>query len=294
MVLRALQREDADAVLALWNRAVPYDALTDGLLAEKAWDDVDFREDLALVAVDDDVVAGFAIGVLRPTTRCGYVKLLAVEPRRQRRGIGRTLLEAVETGLARRGSRSVRWLESAPNYLAPGIDTRYEAALAFARATGYRHVGDARNLRVHLEAPLPKRAVPDGIDVRRASPGDVAALHAFLAQFWPSWKAEADAALRNEPATLHLALRDGRIVGFAASEANNRGTGWFGPMGVAPDERHSGVGCVLLHRCLDDLRAQGHDAAVIAWVDNAPFYEGCAGAAPWRTFARYEKVLHED
>lgn len=294
MVLRALQREDADAVLALWNRAAPCDPLTAGLLAEKTWDDADFDEDLAVVALDDGVLAGFAIGVLRPTTRCGYVKLLAVEPDRRRRGTGRALLEAVEAGLVQRGARSVRWLESAPNYLAPGIDTRYEAGLAFARATGYRHVGDARNLRVDLHAALPARAVPDGIDVRRASPGDVTALHAFLCRHWPSWTAEADAALRNEPATLHLALRDGRVIGFAAADANNRGTGWFGPMGVAPDERHAGVGCILLHRCLDDLRAQGHDAAVIAWVDNAPFYERCAGAAPWRTFARYEKVLHED
>jgi predicted N-acetyltransferase YhbS len=65
-------------------------------------------------------------------------------------------------------------------------------------------------------------------------------------------------------------------------------------MGVALDARGSGIGCVLLHRCLDDLRVQGHDAAVIAWADNAPFYQRCAGAAPSRTFARFEKVMHED
>jgi N-acetylglutamate synthase-like GNAT family acetyltransferase len=136
--------------------------------------------------------------------------------------------------------------------------------------------------------------VPAGIEVRRALRADAPALNAFLDSHWPSWRAEAAVALASEPATLHLALRDGRVVGFAAWDANNRGTGWFGPMGVDPRERGSGLGCVLLHRCLDDMRAQGHDAAVIAWVDNAPFYERCAGAVPSRNFARFEKLLHED
>jgi mycothiol synthase len=294
MQLRRLQRDDRDTVLSLCNASARYDAMTPDLFEEKTWGDPDFDPELALVAVDDEVIVGVAVGVLRPATRGGYVKLLAVEPARQRRGVGRALLEAVETRLAGRGAHSIRWLESAPNYLAPGIDTRYEAALAFAGAMGYRHVGDARNLRVDLTVALPARTLPGDVEVRRASTGDEAALGDFLDRHWPSWKAEADTALRNDPATLHLALRDGRVIGFAASDANNLGAGWFGPMGVAPEERRSGVGCVLLHRCLDDLRAQGHDVAVIAWVDNAPFYERCAGAVRWRTFARYEKVLHED
>ena len=294
MDIRGLPRDDRDSILGLWNRAAPFDALDADLLEEKAWGDTDFDPDLALAAVDDGVIVGFVVGVQRSALQRGYVKLLAVEPACQRQGIGRALLDRVESRLAQQGARSIRLLESAPNYLVPGIDTRYEAAIVFAAAAGYDHVGDAQNLSVDLAAARPARAVPDGVEVRRAAQDDGAALYAFLDRHWPSWKAEAAVALRNEPATLHLALRNERIVGFAASDANNRGTGWFGPMGVAPEERGSGIGCVLLHRCLDDLRAQGHDAAVIAWADNAPFYERCAGAVPTRTFARFEKVMHED
>ena len=136
--------------------------------------------------------------------------------------------------------------------------------------------------------------MPDGVAVRRATRDDSAPLDAFLDAHWPSWAAEVGIALNNQPPTLHIALRDGRAVGFAAWDANNRGTGWFGPMGVAPDEQGAGLGCVLLQRCLDDMRGQGHDAAVIACVYNAPFYERCAGAVPSRRFVRFEKSLHED
>jgi predicted N-acetyltransferase YhbS len=294
MPMRPLQRDDAGAVLDLWNRAALYDPLTADLLAEKTWGDPDFDADVAIVAVDDGEVAGFAVGVHREETGRGYLKLLAVEPARQRRGIGSALLEAVEARLATRSAPTVRLLESAPNYLSPGIDTRDEAALAFAAASGYRQVGEARNLSVDLARRPAPRVVPDGVEVRRAVPGDGAALNAFLDAHWPSWKAESGVALRNAPSTLHLALRGDRVVGFAAWDANHRGTGWFGPMGVAPDEQGAGLGCVLLQRCLDDIQRAGHDAAVIAWVDNAPFYARCAGAVPARTFIRFEKSLHED
>ena len=291
MEIRPLQRDDGDAVLELWNRAASHDLLTIGLLEEKTWDDDDFDPDLAIVAVEGGDILGFAVGVLRPEARRGYVKLLAVEPARQREGIGRALVETLETGLTRKGARTIRLLESAPNYLAPGVDTRDAAALAFAAASGYRQVGEARNLSVDLAPRSATRAVPDGVAVRRATRDDSAPLDAFLDAHWPSWAAEVGIALNNQPPTLHIALRDGRAVGFAAWDANNRGTGWFGPMGTAPEARRRGLGQLLLYRCLDDIRESGMAYATIPWVDPVEFYRRCAGAAVERVFHRYEKVL---
>lgn len=293
MQLRRLLAEDRDAVMRTWNRGASHDHLTQALLDEKIWGDDDFDPRLALAATEDGELIGFVVGVLR-RTRVGYVKLLAVERRHWRAGIGSALLEAVEERLASRGTTSIRLLESAPNYLTPGIDCRYREAIAFARACGYEKTGEARNLAVDLASALPEPVVASDAGIRRAMASDGPALCDFLDEHWPTWNAEAGIALSNTPPTLHLALRNGRVTGFAAWDANNRGTGWFGPMGVAPGERRSGIGCVLLHRCLDDMRRQGHDAAVIAWVDNAPFYVRCAGAVPARTFVRLEKTLHAD
>ena len=292
MRLRQLRAGDRDAVLQIWNAGARYDPLAPALLDEKLRDD-DVEPGLALAAIHAGDLAGFVVAVLRPTG-VGYVKLLAVAPQYQRCGIGSALLEAVEGELARRGARSIRMLESAPNYLTPGIDRRYREAIAFVAARGYARVGEARNLSVDLTREYPARAVAGGIEVRRATAADGPTVARFLDGLWATWKAEAGAALANAPPSLHLALRAEHIIGFAAWDANNRGTGWFGPMGIAPEARRSGIGCALLHRCLDDMRRQGHDAAVIAWVDNAPFYVRCAGAAPARTFLRFEKILYAD
>ena len=293
MRLRRLRAGDRDAVLHTWNAAAEHDPLTPALLEEKLQGDADYAPGLALAAEEGGELAGFVVAVLRPT-RVGYVKLLAVDGPRRRAGIGSALLGAAEERLSRVGARSVRLLESAPNYLTPGIDCRYREAIAFVRARGYRETGEARNLAVDLARAWHAPDAPGDVEIRRASVADRSALRRLLDANWPSWNAECEVALMRSPPSLHVALRGGRVLGFAAWDANNRGTGWFGPMGVAPAVRRSGVGCVLLHRCLDDMRRQGHDAAVIAWVDNAPFYVRCAGAVPARTFIRFEKTLHAD
>jgi GNAT superfamily N-acetyltransferase len=131
----------------------------------------------------------------------------------------------------------------------------------------------------------------DGILFRRAGGGDYAGLMDLLRSNWPSWIPEVGAALENSPASLYVAVRGDDVLAFAAFDANNRGAGWFGPMGTAPAARRRGIGHVLLFRCLADMAAQGHRYATIPWVDPVDFYRQCAGAAVSRIFHRYEKVL---
>ncbi len=101
---------------------------------------------------------------------------------------------------------------------------------------------------------------------------------------------EADRVHRRH-AQVYLALAEERVLAFSAYDANNRGTGWFGPMGTEPAARSQGIGQVLLFHCLADMAAQGHHHATIPWVDPVDFYRRCAGAAVSRIFHRYEKVL---
>ena len=130
-----------------------------------------------------------------------------------------------------------------------------------------------------------------GIEVRRARSGDDESLMKLLEQHWPPWKPEIGQSLLNSPPSLHLALRGGEVIAFSAWDANNRGTGWFGPMGTAPADRRRGIGHVLLFHCLSDIAAAGHQTATIPWVDPVGFYEQCVSAAVSRIFHRYEKVI---
>lgn len=292
--VRPLRSADAEAARALWNRSAAHDPLSPALFAEKLG-----GADVALVATEAGAVVGLGVGVLWPTPGAlrGSVRLLAVGPEHRRRGIGTALLYAIERRLGERGATVVRLAEAAPNYLTPGVDVRYAAGLAFAAARGYRDIGEAVNLGVDLEADDwdttadEARLGDAGVAVRRAVEADRPALGRLLDAHWPGWRPEADRAFEDAPISLHVALRDGEALGFAAADTNNVGTGWFGPMGTAPAARGLGIGAALCRRGLADLRAQGLDRATIAWAAALPFYARTAGAEVERRFLRFEKAL---
>jgi mycothiol synthase len=297
MNLRSLDRADAEGLLRLWNAAARLDPLTPALLAEKIWGDPDFDADLALVAEDGGHQTGFAVAVVRPGAARGVVKLIAVAPARWRQGTGGRLLAALEERMAERGARAIRLGESAPNYLVPGLDPRYTRALLFFEKHGYERFGETYNLEVDLEADDWETAAWErslaeaGIEVRRAEDRDREVVATLLREHWPAWQAELAQSMRQAPVALHLALRGTEVLGFSAYDGNNRGTGWFGPMGTAPAARGLGIGGVLLRRCLRDLRAQGLRRATIPWVGPVAFYAHHAGAEIARVFYRYEKGI---
>lgn len=289
-----------DRLLTAWNAAAACDPLTPALLAEKLDAEPAEAAGGGFAAVSDEAVAGWAFGVLRrsPAGPRGVVKLLAVAPAFRRRGIGAALLKAVESRLVQAGAATIRFGESAPNYLLPGVDERCAPLLRLLEGRGYARIGTTVNMAVDLEAEAfateadEARLTTAGIAVRRVSAADVASLEALVGDRWPSWAAEVATALSARPPAVHVACSpDGAVVGFATYDGNNVGTGWFGPMGTAPGWEGRGIGRVLLRRCLQDLRRQGLDRAVIPWVGPVAFYEKHAGATVSRTFIRFEKAL---
>jgi len=93
-------------------------------------------------------------------------------------------------------------------------------------------------------------------------------------EFGRIWRFEASNAGDN----LFYVEVDGRIAGFAAHDANNRGLGFFGPTGVARQHRGRGLGAALLRASLADLRHLGYERAIIPWTDALEFYRKACGA----------------
>ena len=295
MIIRGISVDDLDELIDCWNESVRFDPATPGLMTEKIWADPDFDADLALAAVDAGRISGFAVGVAR-ATGIGYIKLIAVRPESRRKGVASVLLDSVEQTLAERSCSVIRLFESAPNYFMPGLDPRYTEAKLLFEQRGYSRFGETYNLIADLrsrsfetkteEATL----LEQGITVRRAEEKDRAAVSDFLDLHWPAWQTEVSATFNNTPISLHLALRDRSVLGFSAFEGNNRGLGWFGPMGTAEAARGLGIGGILLRRCLADMKAAGHAEAVIPWVGPVRFYSNTVDARISRVFHRYEKA----
>ncbi|MFZ5548034.1 MAG: GNAT family acetyltransferase [Pseudomonadota bacterium] len=123
LLIRPFADADEDAVVALWQRA--------GLV--RPWNDPvkDIRRKLAEqpalfgVMVDGDEVVGTVMAGYEGHR--GWINYLAVDPSRQKRGLGRQLMDWSETRLRERGCPKINLQVRQGN----------EAVLAFYAALGY-------------------------------------------------------------------------------------------------------------------------------------------------------------
>ncbi|NOY77915.1 MAG: GNAT family N-acetyltransferase [Calditrichaeota bacterium] len=299
MLYRLFEEKDVESVAAFLNSIFIYDNMTRSLLFEKTFGDDAFQPDMTWIVENGNEIIAFMQGVFRHDEgkRLGWIKLFGVAPDYRRRGIATELLNRVELSMKEAGVEKLGLLASYVNYFQPGIDPRYTEAVVFAERRGFTRFDETENMEVDLihqsfetaekEAALQK----ENFFVRRATAGDKAAVVAWAEKSFPSWVGEILSTFKNDPISLHLAFHGNDIVAFSAYDANNKGTGWFGPIGTDPICRGKGIGGVLLRRCLNDMKKQGQPVSIIPWIGPIAFYLHYANAHISRIFWLYEKNL---
>jgi GNAT superfamily N-acetyltransferase len=279
---------DVEAAAALCGKALdlPEDAAEAAVSVRRLADPPAGRHVVRLSAGDSGVGFGSisAGGV-------GCIELLAVAPQARLRGVGRSLITALEQRLAGLGATEIRLGANPPCYVWPGIDVRYTAAVCAAQRLGYELADTAWNMTVDLSTVdlVPgdeDRLAAAGIEVRSA---DASAVPWVRATWTDGWAWELAQSIDRPGAGAYVAWRDGEPLGFAAYGGNR--PSWFGPMGTAPAAEGLGVGRVLLRRCLADQRAYGLSTAQIAWAGPLGFYSRAVGARVERIFWMYSKQL---
>lgn len=256
-MIRAATREDFDEIRDLLVRSneTPYDIAR---VAEEKVFGIGYHGDpVVRVAECAGAIAGVAV-------TCGRaLRLVAVDPKLRRRGIGSSLLTP---------ELRVIFAEAA-NYLTPGVIESDSGTRQFFANRGFVESRWTWN----LEATRLPDAVP--ADVHRTTLLDADRVLTFIAEeFGDIWRFEAGRALTRQPASLFHTELDGKVTGFAAHDVNNRGLGFFGPTGVARPQRGRGLGRSLLAASLADLRRLGYTRATIPWTDAPGFYQKACGA----------------
>jgi predicted N-acetyltransferase YhbS len=116
-----------------------------------------------------------------------------------------------------------------------------------------------------------------GIAMRRALAPEKHKVTAWVRKnFSEAWASEAEVAFSRQPVSCFIAIDQGKIVGFACHDATC--PNFFGPTGVEPGSRKSGIGAALLFACLEAMKQQGFGYAIIGGVGPAAFYSKTVGA----------------
>lgn len=301
MIIKNFSQDLLKPIAKLCRQNMLRDIMPDFLLSEKTFQDPDYDPELTLVSFKEDgnTPIAFIQGLIRERTtgRMGYIKLVCVDSNERRKGYARRLYNIIEEKFAERGVKTIRAYESYPNYFMPGVDPFYTEAVCFFERLGFKKIGDTSNLTADLTSQNfdtvaeESKLNSEGIIFRRAENSDKEKIFLWLDKNFPAWVGEVYSAYQNIPITLFICEYGGNITAFSAHECNNKGTGWFGPMGTDTQLRGKGIGGILLKKCLKDMKDMGFVKAIIPWVGPIPFYMHYANAKVDRVFWRYEKNL---
>lgn len=297
--IRTATDGDIGAIYELARSALSLDSFSMALLAEKLFNNPRPAEMDCNVMIAEAAgqPVGFMQSVQRPAVAKGWLGLFAVRAELRRRGVATAMLQRAKEGWQRAGLKEVEALAIPGNYFAPGLDPRYTEAVCFLERCGFERFRDCVNLTTDLSqafdtAAEEQRVRAADIEIRRARSTDGPLLDKYFQNhFGADWRFEVSLAMRNDPPSLHLAIKEGRIIAFSAHSTQNGEWGFFGPMGTAPEARGHGLGRVLLWHCLNDMRAAGHRTSVIPWVGPIAFYQQWAGSRVERVFWRYRLLF---
>ena len=135
------------------------------------------------------------------------------------------------------------------------------------------------NLYARRMAALAKRVEGVEAAIRPALPPELHIVQRWVREnFSDYWVSEVTVAMAHRPPGCLVAVVDGALVGFACYDATARG--FFGPTGVAEDQRGKGIGLALLYHTLAAMKAQGYAYAIIGAVGPHEFYANTVGAVP--------------
>ena len=98
-------------------------------------------------------------------------------------------------------------------------------------------------------------------------------------EFSKGWASECDACFSHLPITVHIATKNGDVIGFSCHEATHKN--YFGPIGVLEKYKNNNLGTALLLTSMHAMYEMGYAYAIIGGPTNAvEFYKKAVGAIP--------------
>lgn len=315
ITIRTFRTGDGRAIPAAWTEAAPADGMTEGRFRDLVLLDRNFDDRGLLVAELDGRVVGAVYGVRRLVAHhgddlepdVGWIPFFFVTPDARRRGLGRELVTRAMTWLGAQGARRVVFSAYTPNYVLPGLDAdRYPEASALLASLGFERIEhpsamDRSLIGYAMPADVRERVHAlraDGWTLDSPTNDDLVPLIRIAGESFNSdWaRAIREGIVGGMPLERILIAKNpaGEVLGWAMHGTYESVIERFGPFGVLPESRGTGLGKVLLHLTLERMAALGAHSAWFLWADEgstASALYAKTGFAATRTFDILEARL---
>jgi GNAT superfamily N-acetyltransferase len=299
-------------ILDLWTRALPLDAINEGMFESRVLLDDNFDSETFILACENNTLAGFLLGTHAKRTPLGdadpegtrsWITALAVDPSRDLNAVGSALLAEAEKRFVTLGKIECLVSTYPPGYFTPGIDQINDAPLLkLFLSHGYTKQREA----ISMDASIVLFRVSDsviqkqedlrkeGIEIRPYRRSDLLRFLSFLETTMPTdWvrverrnlKKISEGGFTENQIT--VVTHDNKIIGYCQFEGSH-----FGPFGVSNKYQGRGIGTVLLARTIERMKREGHHDAWVMWTDDvAAKVYGKFGFTETRRFSILKKEL---
>jgi len=305
---------DEVGIVDCWNSVLKNDPISLDVFVRKVLLDPNFDSKGAILACREGLVVGYAQCMVRQYPNMydgleeekGWLTVLACS----QPNVCAKLLAEADSYFRGKGRREVWFSSYTPNYFWPGIDRdSYPGIYQALRSAGYEDVYDALAMDADLWPAIHRpeglneleaKLGSEGFDVHELRTNEIVPLLEFLKRWFSAdwYRHFLELVSRGVPSEqVVVATLGGRVVGYAQFWGND-GYEWacagehFGPFGVEPSLRGKGLGTIILHRCLENMRKKGVHRAFFLWTDRraARLYERF-GFRVTRRFTVMRRVL---
>ncbi|MGH1524195.1 GNAT family N-acetyltransferase [Leifsonia sp. L25] len=288
VTIRSFRAGDGPLIAEAWTRSAPTDGITYDRFRDMFLLDRNFDAKGLFVADRAGEIVGAAYAVRRRIaadgadleSEAGWIPFFFVVPEARRSGIGSRLIGDVKDWLSSHGALTAYFSSYTPNYFLPGLDAeRYpEAARLLARlgfTTQYESVAMDRTLNDYCFPERTRERIAaleaEGWTFGSPTGDDLPELIEIAGgRFNPDWaRGIREGVLGGQALERIIAVRDprGRMLGWAMHGTYENVLERFGPFGVLPESRGTGLGEILLHLTLERMRALGAHSAWFLWTD---------------------------
>lgn len=215
---------------------------------------------------------------LEPET--GWIPFFFVTPDARSQGLGRSLVEHAMSWLRTQGCTEVIFSAYTPNYVLPGLDAqRYPQASALLGSLGFALIErpsamDRSLIGYEMPTELRDRADAlraDGWFIGTPSDDDLIPLIKIAGErFNSDWaRAIREGVVAGLPRERIVIAKDpsGSVIGWGMHGTYESVIERFGPFGVLPESRGTGLGKLLLHFTLERMVSLGAHSAWFLWAD---------------------------
>lgn len=296
IALRHFRFGDLDTLAAAWTEAAPQDGITPLRLRDLILLDRNFDTNGLFIAESEGRIMGAAYAVRRVVAQegddlepdTGWIPFFFVIPEARSMGLGRKLVTAAMNWLKKHGRTQVVFSSYTPNYVLPGLDAdRYPEASALLQSLGFSRIEhpsamDRSLIGYQIPAEVAARISElrgEGWYLGHPNSDDLVPLIELAArEFNSDWARVIREGVVAGSLTLERIIiaknPAGEVIGWAQHGTYEQVIERFGPFGVLPSSRGTGLGKAILHLTLQNMVALGAQSAWFLWADEGSTASG--------------------